>query len=64
MALTNAAAGLPLDQNATRRTLAQHAYNWTTASNEYPTVPVGDALQISLAAYDKYSAYYSACAPH
>ncbi len=60
-ALTDAAAGTSLNLTVLSRTLAEHAYNWTTASNEYPVSPVGDALQVSLAMQEKYADVYAIC---
>ena len=61
-ALGQAAKGQPMNDTVLSRILAQHAYNWTTASNEYPTSPVGDALQVSMSMFEKYSAHFSGCA--
>lgn len=62
-ALLDAAAGRELDTNATSILKAQLAYNWTTATNQYPTAPVGDAVLVSQATQAKYSQFFSACDP-
>ena len=36
-------------------------YNWTTATDKYPTTPVGDALAVSAAMQKKYESYFSSC---
>jgi len=41
---------------------AEHAYTWSTATNLYPTEPVGDFVQVSTAMHKKYSPYFSTCA--
>ena len=46
-ALQDQAAGQPLDQSRVDRRFAQHAYEWTTDMNKYPTHTTGDALQVS-----------------
>ena len=60
-ALKDAAAGHPLDTGALNQIYATHAYTWTTATNAYPTAPVGDALAVSKAMYAKYAPYYASC---
>lgn len=60
-ALTDAAKGQPLDTNATAALEAEHAYNWTTATNAYPTTPIGDALAVSAAMQKKYESYFTSC---
>ena len=40
---------------------AEHAYNWTTATDKYPTAPVGDALAVSVTMQKKYASYFSSC---
>lgn len=41
--------------------LADHAYNFTTATNVYPTEPVGDAVQVSQAMHAKYASFFTSC---
>ena len=60
-ALADAAKGRPLDTNATAALEAEHAYNWTTAHNAYPTPPVGDAIKVSAAMQKKYESYFTSC---
>ena len=61
-ALLDAAQGRPVDWAAVRAREAAHAHGWTTASGRYPLAPVGDAVGVSRALYDKYSGYFRACA--
>lgn len=51
-ALSNAASKTPLDQAAVARIKAEHAYEFTTATNSYPTEPLGDFIGVSEAMYD------------
>merc|ERR1712216_1053846 len=53
-ALLDAAAGRRLDVAAVEELKAAHAYNWTTATNAYPEVPVGDAVGVSKDMMAKY----------
>ncbi len=60
-AYRDAKRGAPLDQAAMDLLLARHAYTWTTATNAYPTAPVGSPLALSQAMYAKYSSYFKSC---
>ena len=60
-ALKDAAAGKPLDNTAVTTVKAEHAYNWTTATNPYPTEVVGDYVEVSKAMRSKYSHFFSTC---
>jgi hypothetical protein len=40
---------------------AEHAYNWTTATNPYPTEVVGDYAAVSKAMRAKYSHFFASC---
>ena len=60
-ALVDAAKGQPLDVNAIAALEALQAYTWTTATNKYPSEPVGDALAVSLAMQNKYKSYFACC---
>ena len=60
-ALSDAAAGKPLDSNATKVLKAQLAYNWSTATNLYPTEPVVDCVEVSKAMLAKYSHLFTSC---
>ena len=60
-ALSDAAAGKSLDRSALNRVYAEHAYNWTTATNPYPTEPVGDYVAVSKAMRTKYAHYFTTC---
>ena len=61
LALQAAAAGEPLSSAVLARAEAALAYDWTNASNLYPTSPVGDAVAVSTAMYGKYAPYFKAC---
>jgi alpha-N-acetylglucosaminidase len=61
LALTNAAAGTVLDKKAMSKIEADHAYNWTTATNEYPVEPVGDFVAVSKAMHAKYAPHFASC---
>eukprot|EP00040_Diaphanoeca_grandis_P011341 m.58045 g.58045 ORF g.58045 m.58045 type:complete len:883 (+) comp22488_c0_seq2:20-2668(+) len=60
-ALTDAAAGKPLDSKAVAAIEAAHAYTWTTATNKYPTEIVGDPLTVAKGMYTKYAPYFASC---
>lgn len=60
-ALHDASMGTPLDVVTMHRRLANLAYTWTTATNPYPTTPVGSPLALSQAMYAKYSSYFKTC---
>jgi len=61
LALTAAAAGKPVASADVDQMRATLAYEWTTATNKYPTTPVGDALALSKEMHAKYSPYYATC---
>jgi hypothetical protein len=50
-----------VDKKVINQILADHAYGWTTATDEYPSEPVGDALQVSQAMMAKYGKYFASC---
>merc|ERR1711865_517931 len=50
-----------LDQHRVDELLGEHAYNWTTAVNEYPTAPVDDFVEVSKAMKSKYHGYFLLC---
>jgi alpha-N-acetylglucosaminidase len=60
-ALTDGVAGRPLDQSMINKILATLAYQWTTATNPYPTLPT-PALAVSQALFAKYAPYFAECA--
>ena len=60
-ALTDAAAGQPLDKTVMSRLEAQLAYQWTNANNLYPNTPVGDAFAVSVDMHAKYSSHFASC---
>ena len=60
-ALADAAAGKALDSGAITTLMGQHAYNWTTATNPYPTDTVGDFVEVSKAMQAKYAAWFASC---
>lgn len=62
-ALKDAAAHRPLDTAAVDAIKAEHAYNWTTATDPYPVEPVGDSVAISKAMASKYASFFVSCAP-
>jgi len=61
-ALRDAANNAALNSTMVDAIEAKHAYDWTTATNPYPTPPVGDAATISKAMVAKYESFFSACA--
>lgn len=60
-ALSDAAAGKALDNNAVSKLKSQHAYTWTTATNAYPTNVVGDFVEVSKAMQAKYQSFFATC---
>ena len=50
-----------LDSGAVTTIKAEHAYNWTTATNPYPTEVVGDYAAVSKAMRAKYSHFFASC---
>merc|ERR1712216_745110 len=60
-ALTDAAAGKALDAAAVDAVKANHAYNWTVATNPYPTSPVGDFVEVTKAMQAKYQHFFASC---
>eukprot|EP00656_Telonema_subtile_P046113 TRINITY_DN5245_c0_g1_i1.p1 TRINITY_DN5245_c0_g1~~TRINITY_DN5245_c0_g1_i1.p1 ORF type:complete len:881 (+),score=212.00 TRINITY_DN5245_c0_g1_i1:28-2643(+) len=62
LALSDAAAGRALDSTAWDRLQAELAYNWTTATNAYTEVPVGDPVAVSKEMRSKYEHFFSSCA--
>ena len=60
-ALQDEKAGLPLNTTMIARLRAELAYNFTTATNEYPTAPTGDPVEMSRVIYDKYSSWFAPC---
>lgn len=61
LALTDAAAGQPLNTTALNSLKASLAYTFTTSTSSYPTQPVGDAVAVSKAMHDRYAPYFAAC---
>jgi alpha-N-acetylglucosaminidase len=62
MALNDAGKGVPTDQGAVDKILAQHAYQWTTDfATVYPSTPVGDFMSTSKAMLEKYKGYFTSC---
>jgi hypothetical protein len=62
-ALSDAAAHQPLNTTAMNKLKATLAYEWTTATNPYPTQPTGDAVMMSKQMFAKYSPYFATCSP-
>jgi len=61
--IRDAARGKALDSDAVDRIKAEHAYNWTVATNKYPDEPTGDYVTTSRTMIQKYSIYFEeACA--
>ena len=60
-ALRDEKAGLPLNSSMIARLRAEIAYNFTTATNKYPTVPTGDPVAMSRVMFDKYSSWFAPC---
>ena len=61
LAVSYANQGKPLDMTAVDKMEAQHAYAWTTASNIYPSQPVGDYKQVTQQMLNKYETFYATC---
>eukprot|EP00939_MAST-03C_sp_MAST-3C-sp1_P001224 g1224.t1 len=57
----DASQGRALDTGAVDRIKAEHAYNWTVATNKYPSSPVGDFAASTAAMIRKYSPRFSGC---
>ena len=60
-ALRDEKAGLPLNSTMIARLRAEIAYNFTTATNNYPTAPTGDPVTMSRVMFDKYSSWFAPC---
>ena len=56
-----AAAGRPWTSEKDAALKAALAYEWTTATNAYPTSPVGDAFAVSQAMHAKYAPRFASC---
>lgn len=61
LALQKAAAKTTVSKDDINQLRATLAYQWTTATNKYPTEPVGDALALSKQMHAKYAPYYASC---
>jgi hypothetical protein len=59
-ALQMVAQGKP-HNNGNNQLLADHAYNWTTATNPYPTQPTQDFVKVSVAMHAKYASFFAVC---
>ena len=60
--VVQANAGKPIPSAAATDLLkAELAYEWTTATNEYPTTVVGDAVGMSKTMHDKYGVWFGSC---
>lgn len=62
-ALQDEEAGRPLNSTMISRLRAELAYNFTTATNKYPTTPTGDPVAMSRVMFDKYSSWFASCDP-
>jgi alpha-N-acetylglucosaminidase len=60
-ALKDEAASTSLNQTEVKRLQAGHAFRWTTATNNYPSTPVGDFLAVTRSMYDKYKHWFTSC---
>ena len=60
-ALEDQTQGRVLNQTKADQLLAQHAYDWTTYINPYPTHTTGDPVKVSLELFEKYREICSAC---
>ena len=60
-AMYDAAASRPLNLTAVEQLKATLAYTWTTATNAYPSEPVGDAVAVSKTMLAKYAPFFSSC---
>uniref|UniRef100_A0A7S4MND2 Alpha-N-acetylglucosaminidase C-terminal domain-containing protein n=1 Tax=Odontella aurita TaxID=265563 RepID=A0A7S4MND2_9STRA len=61
LALNDDAARRAFNATEMERRRARHAYNWTTATGEYPTTPVGDAVEVSVVMREKYKGWFASC---
>jgi alpha-N-acetylglucosaminidase len=59
--LAEAAAGRPWSDAKAASLKASLAYEWTTATNAYPTSPVGDAFAVSQAMHATYAPHFDSC---
>ena len=59
--LAEAAAGRPWSDAKAASLEASLAYEWTTATNAYPTSPVGDAFAVSQAMHATYAPHFDSC---
>ena len=60
-ALTDAAAGRPLNTSAVKEAEATLAYEWTSSMNPYPLEPAPGYVQLSSQLLQKYAPFYAAC---
>ena len=60
-AMYDAAASRPLNLTAVEQLKATLAYTWTTATNAYPSEPVGDTVAVSKTMLAKYAPFFSSC---
>lgn len=60
-AVKDAASHQKTPANVYDQILADHAYNFTTATNPYPTEPVGDAVTVSKEMHNKYASFFTTC---
>jgi alpha-N-acetylglucosaminidase len=62
-ALHDAEAGVAFNSTAALKSYARMTYDWQTGFEVvYPVEPVEDAVAVSIALWNKYSPYFSACA--
>jgi hypothetical protein len=61
VALRNAAAGVPLNNTALQEALAEHAWDWVTATDPLPIAPAGDPVQVAAAARQQVATFFAEC---
>jgi len=61
LAASKASAGSVVEAGEADEVQAALAYEWTTATDAYPTAPVGDAAAVSAATRGKYAAMFGGC---
>eukprot|EP00041_Stephanoeca_diplocostata_P034371 m.1169532 g.1169532 ORF g.1169532 m.1169532 type:complete len:497 (+) comp24509_c1_seq11:1832-3322(+) len=60
-AAKDAANGKATTKAVSDQIKADHAYAWTTATNDYPTTPTQDAVAVSKQMQAKYEHYFTTC---
>lgn len=60
-AVVDGLAGKALNTSAVSSTQGELAYNWTTSTVPYPSLPTGDYVSLSANMRDKYGIYFEGC---